>query len=210
MASASNARTTALLIGLMGALVGYIGYSGSVLELLGIQGLQQQKERIVAIQDTVARLEAQTDSAKKELAKGTVEDVRRRLEEYRASLVMLRRLVPEQNEVPNLLDDMATRAKIRGVELTEVSPPAIVPGPAPFDTYRYGIKVAGRYDRIGEFLSDIASLQRIIVPGEVSLQPAAANVAKALGDTSGTLLQASFQIKTYVKSAQPAGGESES
>lgn len=210
MATASNARTTALLIGLVGALVGYIGYTGSVLELLGIPGLQQQKERVVAIQDTVAQLEAQTDSAKKELARGTVEDVRRRLEEYRASLVMLRRLVPEQNEVPNLLDEMSTRAKIRGVELTEVSPLPVEPGPAPFDTHRYGIKVVGKYDRVGEFLSDIASLQRIIVPGDVALQAAPSNVAKALSDTSGSLLQASFQIKTYVKSAQPAGGESES
>ena len=61
------------------------------------------------MRDTITKFEAATDSAKKELARGTVADVRKRLETYRASLVMLRRLVPERNEVPNLLDDISTR-----------------------------------------------------------------------------------------------------
>ena len=44
---------------------------------------------------------AQTDSAKRELATGTVEDLNKRLDGYRASLSMLRRLVPERSEVPD-------------------------------------------------------------------------------------------------------------
>ena len=35
------------------------------------------------MRDTIARLEAATDSAKQELARGTVEDLRKRLETYR-------------------------------------------------------------------------------------------------------------------------------
>ncbi len=199
----ADRRTTSLMLILLAGLFGYIAYSGSVISGLGLSGLKQQKERIAAIKDTVTHLEAQTDSAKQVLARGTMEDLRRRLDEYRASLGLLRRLVPEQNEVPNLLDDMSTRAKIRGVELAEVTPQPVEPGPVPFDTHRYNIRVLGHYDRIGEFLADIASLQRIVVPSNLTLAGADPAAAKALGDSSGAMLQATFQIRTYVKSAAP-------
>jgi Tfp pilus assembly protein PilO len=65
--------------------------------------------------------------------------------------------------------------------------------------------VLGRYDQIGEFLSDVASLQRIIVPQTVQVSAANMTAAKALGDTSGSLLEAKFQIRTYVKSAGTEG-----
>ncbi len=158
-----NRQSAPILIILLAAIVGYIAYSGTG---------KERKVRIAAIEDTIAQLEAQTDSAKRELAKGTVEDLRRRIELHRASLGLLRRLVPENNEVPNLLDDISTRSKIRGVNLSEIVPLPVEPGPIPFDTHKYNISVIGRYDEIGEFLSDVASLQRIIVPIDVTLAPA--------------------------------------
>ena len=193
-------RSTSILLILLALGAGYIGYEG--LEVAGIGGLKAQKATIVAITDTVAQLEAQTDSAKKELARGTVEDLRRKLEGYRASLSLLRRLVPERNEVPNLLDDISTRAKIRGVTVSEVAPLPELAGPAPFTTYKYNMKVMGHYDQIGEFLADVASLQRVIVPTELIVTPAPAPAAKALGDSSGAMLEAKFQIRTYVKTAE--------
>lgn len=201
---ATDRKTTSVMLIAIAALVGYIAYSGTGISSLGLSGLKQQKAHIAAIKDTVTQLEAQTDSAKQVLARGTMDDLRRRIDESRASLGLLRRLVPEQNEVPNLLDDMSTRAKIRGVELAEVTPQLpLEHGPAPFDTHRYNIRVLGHYDRIGEFLADIASLQRIVVPSNLVLAGADANAAKALGDSSGAMLQASFQIRTYVKSSAP-------
>jgi type IV pilus assembly protein PilO len=186
----------------LAAIVGYIAYAG--LEIAGIPGLVTQKERVVAIRDTIAKLETETDKAKKELAKGTVEDLRKKLETYRSSLALLRRLVPDRNEVPNLLDDISTRSKIRGVTLSQVVPQPVENGPAPFDTYRYTLSVIGRYDQIGEWLADVASLQRIIVPQDVSLSVANQAAAKALGDTSGALLEAKLQIRTFVKSGAGA------
>ena len=205
--SLSGEKGTSLLLILLAGLVGYVAYTGTLLDTVGMRGLKQQKEQIAAIQDTVKNLEAQTDSAKRELARGTVEDLRHKLESYRASLSLLRRLVPERNEVPNLLDDISTRAKIRGVNLAEVAPLPEQPGPAPFTTYKYNMRVMGHYDQIGEFLGDIASLQRIIVPVELTITPAPKESAKALGDSSGAMLEARFQIRTYVKSASAAEGE---
>ena len=193
-----STKTTPIFLILLAAIVGYIGYAG--LEVAGVPGLSLQKARVVAIRDTIAKLEIETEKAKKELAKGTAEDLRKKLETYRASLSLLRRLVPDRNEVPNLLDDISTRGKIRGVTLSQVVPLPVESGPAPFDTYKYTLSVIGHYDQIGEWLADVASLQRIIVPQDVSLVAANQAAAKALGDTSGALLEAKLQIRTFVKS----------
>ena len=76
----------------------------------------------------------------------------------------MRRLVPDRNEVANLMDEISTRAKIRGVMVSQFQPLPVEAGPAPFETYKYQYSVIGRFDQLGEFLSDVASLQRIIVP----------------------------------------------
>src|ERR687897_481679 len=191
----SNEKAAPLLALVLAGMVGYIAYTGAVIEIVGLR-------------DTITRLEAATDSAKKELARGSVADVRKRLESYRSNLVLLRRLVPERNEVPNLLDDISTRSKIRGVTLSQVVPQPVEPGPAPFDTYTYNMSVIGKYDQIGQFMADVASLQRIIVPYNLSVAAANPTSAKALGDSTGSLLEARFQIRTYVKSPTQEGGAS--
>jgi type IV pilus assembly protein PilO len=194
----SSSQSTPIFLMVLAAAVGYLGYEG--LEPAGVPGLSARKARVEAVQDTITTLEGETAKAKAELARGTVEDLRKRLDGYRSSLALLRRLVPDRNEVPNLLDDISTRGKIRGVTLSQVVPLPVEPGPAPFDTYKYTLSVIGRYDQIGEWLADVASLQRIIVPQDVQLAVANATAAKALGDTSGSLLEAKLQIRTFVKS----------
>jgi type IV pilus assembly protein PilO len=204
----SGPKTTPALAILLAFLVGYIAYTGAVIDAVGLKGLAGTKAKITAMRDTIAIFEAATDSAKKELARGTVADVRKRLETYRSSLVLLRRLVPERNEVPNLLDDISTRGKIRGVTLSQVVPQPVEAGPAPFNTYKYNMSVIGRYDQIGQFMADVASLQRIIVPYDVTMSAANSSTAKVLGDSTDALLEARFQIRTYVKSSNPEGDAS--
>jgi type IV pilus assembly protein PilO len=204
MATTSQ-KATPLLVMLLAGLTGYVAYTGTVIESAGLAGLAARQERVVAMRDTIAQLQAATDSAKRELARGTVEDLRHRLDTYRGSLALLRRLVPERNEVPNLLDDISSRGRIRGVTLSQVVPMPVQAGPAPFDTYKYNMSVIGRYDQIGQFLADVASLQRIIVPYDLMLDQANMTAAKALGDTSGSLLEAKFQVRTFVKSSTPEG-----
>jgi Tfp pilus assembly protein PilO len=208
MAGLARERQVPLLLGLIAIVIGYLGYTGTVLDQLGLRGVQQTKDSVVARQKTLDSLILLTDSAKKLLASGSVEDLRRRLEGYRASLELMRRLVPDRNEVANLMDEISTRAKIRGVQVAQFQPLPTEPGPAPFVTYKYQYSVIGRYDQLGEFLSDVASLQRIIVPQNLSLATADAARAKALGDSSGALLEARFQIRTFVKTASSEGPSS--
>jgi type IV pilus assembly protein PilO len=209
MALLDNPKAAPVIGLLLAGLVGYLFYTGEVVDKIGVQGVPMKQERITVLQDSITALEAQTDSVKRDLARGTIEDLKQKIEGYRGSLAVLRQLVPERNEVPNLLDDISTRAKIRGVSLSEFVPQPVAAGPNPFDTYAHRISVVGRYDQIGEFLADIASLRRIMVPFDVRLSAAQLAQATVLGDSTGAMLEAKFQIKTYVKGqAGLEGGQS--
>ena len=205
MAAISQERQVPVLLTLLAIVVGYLGYTGTVLDQLGLRGVQQTKDSIQARQKSLDSIVTLTDSAKKLLAAGTVDDLRRKLDGYRTSLELMRRLVPDRNEVANLMDEISTRAKIRGVQVSQFQPLPHEPGPAPFETYKYQYSVIGRYDQLGEFRSDVASLQRIIVPSSLTLGAADMARAKALGDSSGALLEARFQIRTFVKTTSPEG-----
>src|SRR5437016_1657165 len=163
---------------------------------------QPTGQQIESTRVEIDSLQRIIDRAKQDLASGTVEDLRRKVEEYTSLLAVMRRLVPEKNEVPALIDDISTKAKLRGVTIGRIEPQPVEAGP-PFDTYRYRLEIIGHYDQLGEFLSDIASLPRIIVPQDVILKAAAGQAQKLLGDTLGALLEAQFGIRTFVKAAAP-------
>src|SRR5579859_578616 len=162
-------------------------------------------EQITAANTESDSLERIVAAAKRDLASGSIEDLRRRVEEYQGSLELMRRLVPEKNEVPTLIDDISTKAKVRGITLGKIQPLSPEPG-SPFDTYRYRLEVYGHYDQIGEYLADVASLPRIVVPQDVALSAATPAAQKLLGDTAGALLLGEFSIRTFVKSAGPPPG----
>src|SRR6266480_5255071 len=154
-------------------------HSPDIVQLTAANQESDSLERIVA-------------AAKADLASGSIEDLRRRVEEYQGSLELMRRLVPDRNEVPTLIDDISTKAKVRGITLGKIQPLNPEPG-NPFDTYRYKLEVFGHYDQIGEYLADIASLPRIVVPQDVTLSSATLAAQKLLADTAGALLLAEFQ-----------------
>src|SRR6267143_3450658 len=140
---------------------------------------EPQSTRIDAAHAEIDSLQAIVDKAKRDLASGTVEDLRRKVDEYRSNLQLMRRLVPEHNEVPKLMDDISTKAKVRGLTLGKFQPVPAEVG-QPFDTYRYRLEIYGPDDQIGEFMADVASLPRIIVPQDVILSSATPAVQKLL------------------------------
>src|SRR5213083_3710641 len=184
-----------LLITLVMAIVGYVFWT---------YWEQPTAAQIATANAEIDSLQTIITRAKEDLASGTVEDLRRKVEQYQALLGVMRRLVPEKNEVPALIDDISTKSKVRGVTIGRFEPLA-VDATAPFDTYRYRLEILGHYDQLGEFLSDIASLPRIVVPQDVILRAAQQQTQRVLGDTLGALLEAQFVIRTFVKSAAPPG-----
>ena len=88
-----------------------------------------RREEVIAAQAQIDSLSAIIRKAKADLASGSVESMRRAVERYRAALGLMRRLVPEQNEVPSLLEDISNRAKVRGISLGSFQPLPPEPGP---------------------------------------------------------------------------------
>src|SRR2546430_9426356 len=96
---------------------------------------QPTGQQIDAARVEIDSLQRIVDRAKQDLASGTVEDLRRKVEEYTSLLSVMRRLVPEKNEVPALIDDISTKAKLRGVTIGRLEPLAVEAG-APFHTHK--------------------------------------------------------------------------
>lgn len=163
----------------------------------GIDGMSQYNLRRDSLRVRIDTLEQRVGRAKLDVRHGTTQQQAERLALYRSSLELMRQLVPSSGEVPNLLDDITSRAKARGATVVVFSPQPPESG-TPFDVMRERFTVSGRFDQVSEFLTDIASLSRIVVPFDVKIERLTASAA----DTTQrrALLQASFQIRTYVKS----------
>lgn len=198
----SNAKTVPVFLTLLALLVAYMAYTGDGLSFVGVPGLKARMAHVDSLRDSIAVLQVKIDTAKRDIARESVEDVKKRVAAYRESLALLRTLVPDQREVTSLLDDVTQRSRVRGVRVTGFQPVTPVPGPAPFDTYSYQFVVVGHYHQVAQFLDDIASLPRIMVPGDVKLVAADPKQARAFGDTTA-MLEAHFSVRTYVK-ANPA------
>ncbi len=156
-------------------------------------------EEVRQIQFQIDSLQARIDTARAELARGTLASLRAAVERYGDALDVMRELVPVQHEVVGLIDSVASPAQLRGVALISINalPNETVP---PFQVIRNQVTVLGPYDEIGEFLSDIASLRRVMVPYGVSLQVATANDLQGLLVEEGrTYLRSTFSIRTFVK-----------
>src|SRR5438094_7827317 len=108
-------------------------------------------EEISATRTQIDSLQTIIDRAKADLASGTVEDLRRKVEQYTALLSVMRRLVPDKNEVPALIDDISTKAKVRGVTIGRIEPFAPETG-SPCDTYRYRLEIVGSFEQLRDVL----------------------------------------------------------
>lgn len=161
--------------------------------------------RAGVLRDSVETLTAEVANARRDLARGTVEDLQASIRYYEATLERLRELAPDPNEVTTLIDDISRRSRERGIAIGELAPLTVDRRDA-FEVHRYRFTVYGHYDEIGGFLSDIATLRRVMVPSDLSLVPADPVNQRTFGDTTGALIQARFQLHTFVKPVNRESG----
>lgn len=151
------------------------------------------------------RLDASNQRAKALLARGTVEELQAEAAILQDNLDLMRTLIPAGNEVPALLDQILGAARRTGLEIQSFVPGANIPGEV-FDTYRYRMSITGPYHQVGELLTAIGSLRRVIAPVNLSLQPST-SVSRAAPPPGQQLLSATFDIQTYVvRTAGTEGG----
>lgn len=174
--------------------------------LLGVYWyfLYKPKAAELAITQThVDSLEKKNQQAKADISTGSLQKLRAQSAEYEQSLKVMRQLVPRSNEVPALLEDISTAARRVGLDLATVEPMPVLPGEQ-FDTYRYKLAVTGGYHPVGQFLSNVGSLNRIIAPVSmaIKLHPIA-DKTKARLKKGESLVDTEFQVQTYVVRTVP-------
>lgn len=165
------------------------------------------KQAALAIVAThVDSLDAGNQRAKSQLARGSVATIRTESQRLRANLELMRTLVPAGNEVPALLEQVSTAARRVGLEINMIEPEAVIQGEQ-FDTYRYKLRTTGSYHEIGQLLTGIASMTRIVAPLGLQLTTTAAPAATKNASPDRVVLQANFEIQAYaVKTSKSDNG----
>lgn len=168
------------------------------------QFLYKPKARELAATSVhVDSLDRKNQEARADIAQGSLEKLRAQSVEYEQSLKVMRQLVPRSNEVPSLLEDISTAARRVGLDLATVEPMPVLPGEQ-FDTYRYKLAVIGGYHAVGQFLSNVGSLNRIIAPVTLAIKiHAGAGRTKARVKKGESLIDTEFQVQTYVARTTP-------
>lgn len=171
-------------------------------------------EEVVTLKARHEQLEAQNAAMRPQALTGGAE-LQQKLALYEQHMKRLEELIPQSEEVPQLLNAMSERAQDAQVDLSLMRPQAESPGQF-YTEQSYEIGVIGAYHEIGRYLGMIASLSRIITPVELKLEP---RQGDTLRDGTPRLL-AGFRIITYVippvampttpvnPSAPPQGGAS--
>lgn len=173
-----------------------------VVGLLAVAGFwwfryRDESTRLNGVEAAANSLDSLNQLAKTELARGTVAQLREQSIQYAENLVLMRRLVPAANEVPALIDDVSRSARRVGLDVGTIEPLGAEIG-TDFDAYKYRLSVSGTFHALAEFLANVGSLQRIVVPVNLSMTGVAAN---PLGRTALTR----FELHTYVaRTAPPA------
>ncbi len=109
----------------------------------------------------------QTFLAKKALALN-LPAYKQQMEEMGQAFGTLLRQLPNKTEVPNLLVDITQAGLGRGLEFVLFKPEK----EKPLDFYAelpVSIKVTGTYHELGEFVSDVAALPRIVTLGQIDI-----------------------------------------
>lgn len=155
--------------------------------------LGPRQEDNVELQGRVEALETVNRRASVLAAQGGG-DLQERLALYEAHVAQLEELIPGREEVPALIDDISTRARMMDVDLRDLQPQPREPGEH-YDRTSYNMAAVGEYHNVARFLTEIASLSRIVTPTQVEVslfgQP------QQYRDLQSPV-QAVFRIETYV------------
>jgi type IV pilus assembly protein PilO len=188
-------REQAMLVGCLACFAAIVGFWYWV--------YNPKADKLAASRAQLSRLIQINQTAKSEMTKGSLDQLRRQLAEYQQNLVLIRTLVPAGNEVPSLLEQVSTAARRAGLDVSAVDPQAVIEGEN-YDTYRYKMTVVGGYNALGEFFANVGNLTRIILPVNLSLAaPSNPQLSKATKKTSDdAVVEARFELQTFVAKPQ--------
>ena len=144
------------------------------------------------LQDNVDRLEV-SNAGMRQIVSRYGPEFHQRLAVYQAHVGQLEELIPRREDVPVLISQITARAQEIGVELAGLNP-AVEEAGTFYSRQSYEIQVLGSYHSIGEYLTAIASLPRIVRSSEVKLSVH----TPATEPGESPRLRAIFRIETFI------------
>jgi len=152
-----------------------------------------QIEEVEGLQSRLTQLEDRNRQAQVAAAVGGA-DLEERLAVYERHIGRLEQLIPQNEEVPALLNSIVLEARRVEVEMALLNPGPSSPGEF-YTMQSYDLAVVGEFHGVGRFLTAIASLPRIITPVDVDIEPFTGGTPR--GDMEAPVT-ARFRIQTYV------------
>lgn len=142
-------------------------------------------------EDRIAQLQRQNQQARGQI--GNLDQLRAELRRQERLLAVLSELIPPRAEIPAVYESIAQEIEVLGLELNRVTPSS--PTPVQGGYYQqqtWQMEVEGAYHTVGEFLTRVASLPRIIRPVINEIRPANRT------NTGELPVTASFGLQMYV------------
>ena len=127
-----------------------------------------QRLEVTEMQTRLETLDDQNRRASVLAARGGG-DLEERLALYERQVAKLEELIPANEELAALLDDISVRARQADVEMARMIPEPPETG-AFYTKTSYEINVVGEYHRVARFLTEVASLSRIVTPVEMDVR----------------------------------------
>jgi type IV pilus assembly protein PilO len=124
-------------------------------------------------------------------------ELEQKVDLYEQYMARLEQLVPQREEVPELLHTMTLEAEQNRVTL-ELMKPEDERRDQYYVRETYSLAVKGAYHDVGRFLTALGSLPRIVATRDVTLKPVPAD-----DGSSATQVEADFRVQTFV--VPPAG-----
>jgi len=156
-----------------------------------------------ALEEDLARIQA-SNSRARGLTRGATSP-EEALELFRRQLAVVEGLIPSSEELPDLLDAISAEAQRSGVSISLIQPVSATA--ERYYTRRvYDMAVLGEYHAIGEFLTRVASLPRVVTPTDLRLGvPVRQGPPAPVAGDAPPELEARFSIETYVIPSAPVG-----
>jgi type IV pilus assembly protein PilO len=132
------------------------------------------------IQDQIAALE-RTENEERQLRQSfldkkalaiNLEAYRQQMTEMQETFGVLLKQLPNQSEVPELLIDITQAGLARGLEFVQFKPGGLRQADF-YSELPINLTVKGTYHQLGQFVSDLAALPRIVTIGDLALKPIA-------------------------------------
>mgnify|MGYP001812109051 CR=1 FL=1 len=147
---------------------------------------------LLEFSDRIEDLETQNQIA--EARVGNLQELRNRISESETQFELVERLVPSSAEVAAIYEAIATESQKLDLRLMNVEPslPEAADSGAYFLRQEWQMQVEGDFHSIGQFLTRVASFDRIVRPQVRGLVPTQQT------PSGRQLISASFVLETFV------------